>query len=182
MQGKSQKKNQNLSTTKGNTRPINSRTINVVCVCVCVWTHQKIDNDASWNMFFFRSNENKFMCDLQSATIWCEFRSTGFPCTTTHVTQARGGGGGISRSGVLCWWFELTSWPAANLDLMKYERRPAADTNCNSFIKDTLCCCSSQGSGRGGVVALIRVPVSRYNWKILCAGVQQSARPSTKLP
>lgn len=64
------------------------------CVCVCVWTHQKIDNDASWNMFFFRPNENKFMCDLQSATIWCEFRSTGFPCTTTHVTQAREEGGG----------------------------------------------------------------------------------------
>lgn len=55
---------------------------------------------------------------------------------------------------VLRWWFELTSWPAANLDLMKYERRPAADTNCNSFIKDTLCCCSSQVKaerrGRGG--------------------------------
>lgn len=40
-------------------------------------------------------------------------------------------------AGVLRWWFELTSWPAANLDLMKYERRPAADTNCNSFIKET---------------------------------------------
>lgn len=148
MQGKSQKKNQNLSTTKGNTRPINSRTINIVCVCVN--SSENRQRCELKYVSFFRSNENKFMCDLQSATIWCEFRSTGFPCTTTHVTQARRGGGGISRSGVLRWWFELTSWPAANLDLMKYERRPAADTNCNSFIKDTLCCCSSQGSGRWG--------------------------------
>lgn len=98
--GKSQKKNQNLSTTKGNTRPINSRTINVVCVCVN--SSENRQRCELKYVSFFRSNENKFMCDLQSATIWCEFRSTGFPCTTTHVTQARGGGGGISWSGVLC--------------------------------------------------------------------------------
>lgn len=151
MQGKSQKKNQNLSTTKGNTRPINSRTINVVCVCVCVWTHQKIDNDASWNMFFFFVQMKTNLC----AT--CSQRPFGvssaqpdFPAPLLTWHKRGKEEEGISRSGVLRWWFELTSWPAANLDLMKYERRPAADTNCNSFIKDTLCCCSSQGSGRWG--------------------------------
>lgn len=81
------------------------------------------------------------MCDLQSATIWCEFRSTGFPCShsSRDVDEEREqrGEGVAEGAGVLRWWFELTSWPAANLDLMKYERRPAADTNCNSFIKET---------------------------------------------
>lgn len=158
-------------------RPINSRTINVVCVCVSDGereegesTHQKIDNDASWNMFFFCFVEMK-----TNLCATCSQRPFGvssaqpdFPALllTWHKIGKEERG---SQSGVLRWWFELTSWPAANLDLMKYERRPAADTNCNSFIRDTLCCCSSQGGG--GVVALIRVPVSRYNWIILCEGV-----------
>lgn len=151
MQGKSRKKNQNLSTTKGNTRPINSRTINVVCVWVCVWTHQKIDNDASWNMFFFSFKWKQIYVRLAVSghLVWVPLNRISLHHYSRDTNEGRRGGG-ISWSGVLCWWFELTSWPAANLDLMKYERRPAADTNCNSFIKDTLCCCSSQGSGRWG--------------------------------
>lgn len=162
MQGKSQKKNQNLSTTKGNTRPINSRTINVVCV-------RRRRGGGRVN-----SSENRQRCELKYVFFFVEMKTN--LCATCSqrpfgvssaqpdfpallLTWHKRGEERGSQSGVLRRWFELTSWPAANLDLMKYERRPAADTNCNSFIRETLCCCSSLGGG--GVVALIRVPVSR---------------------
>lgn len=106
--------------------------------------------------------------------------------------EGRRGGRGCWCVGVLRWWFELTSWPAANLDLMKYERRPAADTNCNSFIKETRFDSKLLKVvwvvERGGVAAttlpLIRVPVSRYNWIILyyirCEGVHWPKAAATK--
>lgn len=90
---KNEKQHQNLSTTKGNTRPINSRTINVMCAGG--ETHQKIDNDASWKIvfvFFF------YVCLEMKTNLCatCSQRPFGvssaqpdFPAHTAHVTWMR---------------------------------------------------------------------------------------------